>query len=506
MTSKRDAGVSWDDDEIEDDPAFTLPDDLDTFAADAFSADDFGPSEFEVDPTESDTFGPDDFGPLDPAPPTFAPAPSVTHAAAATPPVAAEPPPIADRYVPANAPDIGAEHPVPRITINAFCDRPEIASLLTSISQDRRLAKATMHVETGGVDAGIARLSTQASPNLLILDLAGSPGALLADLDRIAEFVDAGSKALVIGSANDIGLYRELMKRGVSEYLVPPLRPVDVIRAISTLYADPEKPFVGRVAAILGARGGVGSSTIAQNVAWTLAERFHAATTLIDLDVSFGTAGLNFDEEAEMGVGEALQKAEQIDQVYLERLLVRHSEHLSLFPASAALDRDLEATPQAYEALIDQVRRIAPFVVLDLPHVWSRWVRNTVLAADDVIIVATPDLASLRNCKNLVDVIRNNRPHDSPPAVILNMVGVPKRPEIPLREFAKALGLEPLSAVAFDPALFGAASNNGQMVLAAAPDAKPAQAIEVVARALCGREPAPRKRESLLARLPILKR
>jgi Flp pilus assembly CpaE family ATPase len=243
---------------------------------------------------------------------------------------------------------------------------------------------------------------------------------------------------------------------------------------------------------------------VAQNVAWTLAERFHAATTLIDLDVAFGTAGLNFDEDAETGVGEALQKADQLDQTYLERLLVRRSEHLSLFPASAALERDFEAAPPAYEALIEQVRRIAPFVVLDLPHTWSRWMRNTVLAADDVIIVATPDLASLRNSKNLFDIIRSNRPHDSPPALVLNRVGVPKRPEIPVKDFAKAVAAEPLTIIPFDPAVFGAASNAGQMVIAAAPDSRPALGLETVARALCGREPPARRKTSILSR--VLKR
>jgi len=476
-SAARDDALDWDV-AAGDDPDFAaaVDDELDTFTAADFG--DEGFSDFGADAQgATDGFGYSDL------------------AAAST---------GGERYVPSNGPDVGAEHPVPRITIAAFCDRPEIASLLMSIASDRRLAKATMTVETGGVTTGVARLSTQASPNLLILDLGGSPGAILADLDRIAEYVDAGSKALVIGAANDIGLYRELMKRGVSEYLVPPLQPVDVIRAISTLYADPDKPFVGRVAAVLGARGGVGSSTVAQNVAWTLAERFHAATTLIDLDVAFGTTGLNFDEDAETGVGEALQKADQLDQTYLERLLVRRSEHLSLFPASAALERDFEAAPPAYEALIEQVRRIAPFVVLDLPHTWSRWMRNTVLAADDVIIVATPDLASLRNSKNLFDIIRSNRPHDSPPALVLNMVGVPKRPEIPVKEFAKAVAVEPLTIIPFDPAVFGAASNAGQMVIAAAPDSRPAIGLETVARALCGREPPPRRKTSILSR--VLKR
>jgi pilus assembly protein CpaE len=399
-----------------------------------------------------------------------------------------------------------ADQPLPRITVGAFCVRPQVAKLVQAISRDRRMAKTTLAVEMGGVDAAIERLSSQASPNLILLDHTGSPRQILSDLDRLAEHVDAGAKCVVIGSINDITLYRELMKRGVSEYLTPPLTPVQLIRSISALFTDPAKPFAGRVTAVIGAKGGVGASTIAQNLAWTLAERYQANTTLIDLDVAFGTAGLQFDQEPDIGAGEALARVEQIDATFLERTLVKHTDHLALLPAAAMLERIADAEPAAYEQLIQEVRRVSPFVVLDLPHLWTTWMRQTVIAADDVLIVATPDLACLRNTKNIFDLVRAARPHDNPPAVVLNMTGVPKRPEIPAKEFARALEAEPLATIAFDAAIFGQASNNGEMLLDIAPDGPAAQAIHTLARAVCGREPAPRKKQSLLDRIPMLKR
>jgi len=448
--------------------------------------------------------------PARPAPPAKAAAPAKPASAAqrpSAPTPSAPPPPSARQEINELAEEQSfADQPLPRISIGAFCVRPQVAKLVQAISRDRRMSKTALTVELGGIDAAIELLSSQASPNLILLDHTGSPKQILADLDRLAEHVDAGAKCVVIGSINDITLYRELMKRGVSEYLTPPLTPVQLIRSISALFTDPEKPFAGRVTAVIGAKGGVGASTIAQNLAWALAERYNANTTLLDLDVAFGTAGLQFDQEPEIGVGEALSRVAQIDATFLERTLIKHTEHLALLPAAAMLDRIADADANAYEHLIQEVRRISPFIVLDLPHLWTTWMRQTIISADDVLIVATPDLACLRNAKNIFDLVRAARPHDNPPAIVLNMTGVPKRPEIPAKEFARALEAEPLATIPFDAAVFGQATNNGEMLLDIAPDGPAAYAIHTLARAVCGREPAPRKKPSLLDRLPMLKR
>ena len=399
------------------------------------------------------------------------------------------------------------DQPIPRIRIRLCYDRPEIASLLEQASQDRRLGKAELALEQGGIDAAVAYCASNPSPNLLLLDTTANPTELLTKLDRLAEHVEEGTKVVIIGATNDIGLFRELMRRGVSEYLVPPLQPLQILRAISALYVNPEKPFAGRVLAVVGAKGGVGASTIAHNIAWLVAERFQANTTMVDLDLSFGTGALDFNQDPTQTVAEALLAPDRVDEVFLDRLLMRQTDRLMLFCAPASLEREFDIDPEAFELVIDRVRRSAPFVVLDLPHVWTSWMRQTLLGADDVIIVATPELASLRNAKNMIDRVRSARPHDAPPTLVLNMTGVLKRPEIPVKDFSEAIGLDVAAVVPYDAQLFGMAANNGQMIGEMAPASKTAIVLESLAASLCGRQVAPKKKATLMDRLPtIIKR
>jgi pilus assembly protein CpaE len=409
---------------------------------------------------------------------------------------------------PATAPDDTrtTEQPVPRITIHAACDRPEIADLIAGIAADRRMARAEISVEPGGIDAAVVRFASQASPNLLILDTLQQGPAMLHSLDRLAQVIEQGTKVVIIGAVNDIGLFRELMARGVSEYIVPPLQPIDVIRTVCGLYVNPDRPFAGRVIAVIGARGGVGASTVAHNLAWSIAERQDVGATLLDLDLSFGTAALDFNQDPPQSIADALMAPDRIDDVFLERVTIKHTQRLQMLTAPATLEREFELDPQSYEVVIDRVRRTSPFVVLDLPHTWTSWVKHTLLAADDVIIVAGPDLASLRNTKNIMDLLKALRPYDSPPTVALSMVGVPKRPEIPFKDFAEALGAEPVAQFPFDPPLYGMAANNGQMIGEVAPLAKAAIAIDGLAASLTGRKIVEVKKTSLMAKLPFLKR
>ena len=398
------------------------------------------------------------------------------------------------------------EQPVPRITIHACCDRPEMADAISSIAADRRMMRAEISVEPGGIDAAITRFASQASPNLLILDSQQQGQQMLHSLDRLAQVIEQGTKVVIIGAVNDIALFRELMARGVSEYIVPPLQAMDLIRTICGLYVNPDKPFAGRVIAVIGARGGVGSSTIAHNLAWSIAERQDAGATLLDLDLSFGTAALDFNQDPAQSMADVLLASDRVDDVFLERVTTKHTQRLQMITAPATLEREFELDQMAFESVIDRVRRTAPFVLLDLPHVWTSWVKQTLLAADDVIIVAGPDLASLRNTKNILDLLKATRPYDSAPAVILSMVGVPKRPEIPLKDFTEALGSAPVASIPFDPALFGMAANNGQMIGEVAAQSKIALTIDELAASLTGRKPVETKKTSLADKIPFLRR
>jgi pilus assembly protein CpaE len=219
---------------------------------------------------------------------------------------------------------------------------------------------------------------------------------------------------------------------------------------------------------------------------------------IVDLDIAFGTAGLDFNQDPSQGVAEAVFAPERLDSNLVDRLLSRCGDNLSLLAASAMLDRTVDLAETALDQLLDILRSTTPSVVLDVPHTWTSWSRRTLVGADDLVIVASPELASLRNAKNLMDALRAARPNDHKPKVVLNLVGMPKRPEIPAAEFAKALETDLSALIPFDAQLFGTAANNGQMVAEIKPGGKVNDVFLELAASICGRAEPRRSRAGLL--------
>jgi pilus assembly protein CpaE len=366
-----------------------------------------------------------------------------------------------------SAKEIAAMHglrPVPRISIQAFCETDGVAQPIERAGEDRRMTKAHLKVHMGGVATAIEFYQTAPTPNLIILESKREPRELLESLRQLAEYCDPSTKVVVIGHYNDVGLYRELIRSGISEYVVAPISMADVVSVISTIFVDPDSEPIGRSIAFIGAKGGVGSSTIAHNIAWSMSSLFKSEVVVADLDLAFGTANINFDQDPAQGIAEAVFSPERIDEVYLDRLLAQCSEHLSLLAAPSTLERVYDFDPDAFAQIIDTAQRSAPLLVLDIPHIWTGWTKATLMKADEIVITATPELANLRNTKNLVDMMKRLRPNDPPPKLVINQAGIPKRPEISASDFAEPLGISPMAVIPFDPLLFGNAANNGRML------------------------------------------
>src|SRR4029077_19606643 len=200
---------------------------------------------------------------------------------------------------------------------------------------------------------------------------------------------------------------------------------------------------VGRVIAVVGAKGGVGASTIAHNVAWAIARDLALDSVVIDLDLAFGTASLDYNQDPLQGIANAVFSPDRLDTAVMDRLLSKCTDHLSLLAAPATLERVYDFGEQAFDAIFDTLRMTTPCIVLDVPHQWSAWTKRALVGADDILIVAEPDLANMRNAKNMLNVLKAARPNDRPPLYCLNQVGMHKRAEITPREFAKALESQP---------------------------------------------------------------
>src|SRR5258708_3796813 len=362
-------------------------------------------------------------------------------------------PPHADDYI----------APAPRVSVQAYCETTETAAAVQSAGEDRRLGKAHLTVKMGGVATAIEVYSSVPTPNVIILETDGSSD-ILAGLDDLAGVGASGTRVVVIGTANDPAPYRELVRRGVSDYVIGPVKPLDVVRAICSLFSASEAIALGRIIAVVGAKGGAGASTVAHNVAWAVARDLALDSVVIDLDLAFGTASLDYNQDPPQGIANAVFSAERLDTTVMERLLAKCTDHLSLLAAPATLDRVYDFGAEAFDAIFDTLRLTTPCIVLDVPHQWSAWTKRILVGADDILIVAEPDLANLRNTKNMWNTLKRAGPTARPPLYCLNQVRMPKRREIDARGFTKTIEIPPIASIPFDSRLFGTAANNGQMI------------------------------------------
>src|ERR1700704_5245115 len=271
--------------------------------------------------------------------------------------------------------------PAPRVSIQAFCETVETAAAVQSAGEDRRLGKAHLKIQMGGMAAAIEAYRTAPTPNVIILETEPR-GDILAGLDHLATVCDSGTRVVVIGRVNDVALYRELVRRGVSDYVLAPVNTLDVVRSICGLFSAPEAKAVGRIIAIVGAKGSVGASTIAHNVAWAIARDLSLDSVVADLDLAFGTAGLDYNQDPPQGIADAVFSPDRIDTAFIDRLLSKCTDNLSLLAAPAALDRVYDLGEQAFDAIFDTLRLTTPCIVLDVPHQWSGWTRRALVGAD----------------------------------------------------------------------------------------------------------------------------
>ena len=386
----------------------------------------------------------------------------------------------------------------PESRIHIFCEDQGTRDAAASATRDRHLAKLRIELHMGGVCAARAMFATSATPDLIVVESLLEPAAMLAELETLAEVCDAGTKVVVIGHVNDVPLYRELTRRHISEYLVAPLRAGPFAETIAGALAGHSAQSPGRVIAFLGAKGGCGSSTVCHNTGWALAEMLDVTTIIADFDLAFGTLGLDYNQDPGQGIGEALAAGDRLDSPMLGKLMAKCSERLSLLTPPCTLDTDPDVAPDCAAQLVQLMGRTASVAALDLPLGWRASTRALIAEADQLVITAEPDLANLRNAKNLIEAARTLRATDKPPLLVLNKLHMPRRPEISAHDFGNALDLEPAALIEFDAQLFGSAANNGLMIGEISLKSKHAELFRALGETLSGKTAAIGPRGGLL--------
>ena len=324
------------------------------------------------------------------------------------------------------------------------------------------------------------------TPQLIVFETDLSGEALLEQVSRLAEVCDEGTEVLALGSANDVDTYRSLVSEGVNDYLVAPFDAVQVFNAIEAVVIDPDAPPRGQVIAFVGAKGGTGSSTLAHNVSWSLAQLYGDDVIILDLDLAFGTADMSFNVDPQQGIQDALEAPERLDEVLLARYMAEPMDHIKLLAAPPTLDMEADINVQSLDTLLEMVRRTAPFIVLDVPINWSAWTQHALMQADEIVLISTLDLVSLRDTKNLVESLEAKRANDAPIRLVINHRGAYRNTELSDKDFETAVGGKTALIVEHDPALFGEAENNGQVIGVMSPKAKVVEGFHELAKLISG--------------------
>jgi pilus assembly protein CpaE len=337
------------------------------------------------------------------------------------------------------------------------------------------------------------KYEAETSPDLLVIETQDPAPSIFQQIEQLSEVCRPGTDLILLGQHNDVGLYRQLAKRGVREYIPLPAEPDHLVDAMLTVCTRADEAKAGRLIACIGASGGAGSTTIANNVAWRLGKAFDGEVTLVDLDLAFGTVGLDFNLESPQSSAHALAQADRLDDQMLERFLAKHNDNLTLLTSPADGSSGSDVDIGALDRVLKTVRRNAAWVVVDVPRSSGAWVRHVLEQADEVIVTATPTLASLRNAKALADTL-GGAAEDSRVRVVLNRVGASAKSEIPLRDFSKTFGRAPSVVVPYDPALFAQAANLGQVVGEARKGQRVAEPFAKLATLVAGRQPPVKRR------------
>ena len=379
-----------------------------------------------------------------------------------------------------------------RLNIEAFSVQPETRAAFNQAAQDSRLSRSRFAVHEGGIAAAIAHFGVNPTPHVILIEEPARDQGLMQNLEKLAEVVEPGVKVVIVGSLNDIGLYRSLVTQGVSEYLLAPPTVDQIIDALYGLYRDPTAAPRGRTIAFYGARGGVGSSSIAHNIAWLLSNQYDEPTILIDLDCSSGTANLAFNIESKQPISEVLAQWDRLDEVLFEKCLIAASDKLKILASGSDLRMAPAPAPDAIEKVVDLASGAAGFVVLDLPHVWSEWTQAAMESVDELVIVANPDLACLRDCKFLFAALAARR-GIRPTRLLVNKMEAAKKTELAVKDFEETTNIRPVLTLPFAPDSFGNALNNGQMIGEIEKSGRAIDGLRALAGKVAGRQIAASK-------------
>ena len=352
---------------------------------------------------------------------------------------------------------------LPTASVDLFLKDKETTEAARSLLDDWRFARVSVSVEEGNVETAIQSYKETKSPNLVIIETDTTDESFTKTLEELSAHCHEGTSAIIIGPVNDVNLYRSLTSMGVSDYLVKPVPVETLSEIIANNLIDKLGAKGSRLIGVIGAKGGVGTSSLTQGLAYGISENLEQKTFLMDAAGGWSSLSVGMGFEPATSLYEAVRAASSKDEDTLGRMFFKSNDKLDVLAVGA--DSMLEASihAQQYEELIDLMMEKYPVVIVDLSGAIPSLKRAVIDRAHELIVVTTPTLASLRSARALIQEVKLLKGGDTSSIdLVVNMVGVMPSKEVPEKDIADALDMKPSVTIPFDSKLFVGTENEGK--------------------------------------------
>lgn len=352
---------------------------------------------------------------------------------------------------------------LPPAKIHLFSEDPASLALFESLGEDWRFGRIHLAIRGKNLDDSIEYYSRRKSPTLIIIQTNTTSAEFQHRLEDLAGVCDEGTAAIVVGPINDVQLYRHLTNIGISDYLVSPLGKEDLVEAVATALQDIIGAVDSHLLALVGVKGGVGTTCIASMMADILSANFGEKTLLMDAAGANSTLWNNFSFTPSGSLIEAALAVADQDMETLDRLIVKKSDQLHILNSGTENILDKPVAVEAYEMLLDYCLSIYPNVVVDTSGAPVA-IKKVVLArANSVGVITTPRVPDLSLAKLMIKAIAAiPGGHNKKPVIMLNKSDSDKKHEIGAADIVEALGIDGLVELPWDVGMFAGAENAGE--------------------------------------------
>ncbi|PZQ46940.1 MAG: type II secretion protein ATPase [Micavibrio aeruginosavorus] len=356
---------------------------------------------------------------------------------------------------------------MPSATVDFFLKDKETIEAARALKDDWRFARVQLRVTEGDVETAIQLYGSTPSPEIIMIETDTTGAGFIERLGELSGRCEEGSSAVVIGPVNDVNLYRSLTAMGVSDYLVRPVPQETLSEVIAQTLIEKLGAAGSRLIAMIGAKGGVGVSTLAQAAALGASDNLGQKTLLLDAAGAWSSLPVGMGYEPVASTAEVIKAVVAKDNDSLRRMLYSVNDKLTVLASGTEPMLDIAPQIGQFEDVLNTVMASYPVVVADLSGAGPLLKKAVLTRAHEIILVTTPTLASLRAARSLMQEIKKLQGGNANNIdLVLNMAGIAPGKEIVKADIKAALDIEPQAVIAFDAKSYIGAEHEGRKLSA----------------------------------------